>query len=104
MRARLLFLPLAGVIAAAAVLGLSMGRKTMTTTETPVIEAFAARYVSEAGPGAKRTDCTARPAASDGLWLVVSCAAQGAVAVEYFIDRFGKLAHRDGPEPFGDDL
>ncbi len=93
------FAPLIGLVAATAVIGLSLGRKAATTTETDVIEQIAAMYVTEAGPGAAITDCTARPATSDVLWLVVTCTPPGLGrgAFEYFIDRFGGLEHRIAP-------
>lgn len=87
----MLFLPLVALVAAVAVLGLSMGRKAALTTESEVIEAVAARYIGEGG--AARSDCRARPAVSDGLWLVVTCARKD-VGFEYFIDRFGRVADR----------
>ena len=90
-RSWVLFLPLVALVAAVTVLGLSMGRKAALTTESEVIEAVAERYLDEGG--AARSDCRARPAVSDGLWLVVTCARDG-VGIEYFIDRFGRVADR----------
>jgi hypothetical protein len=87
----MLLLPLVGLVAVAAVLGLSMGRKAALTTESEVIEAVAARYLDEGGSA--RRDCRARPAVSEGLWLVVTCSRAG-VGFEYFIDRFGRVADR----------
>lgn len=87
------FVPVITLIAASAVLGLSLGRKALRGTETDVIVQTADRYVAEVGGNARPSDCTARPAASDGLWLVVSCAAQGQGGRDYFIDRFGRVKH-----------
>jgi hypothetical protein len=87
----MLFLPLVALVAAVAGLGLSMGGKAALTTESEVIEAVAARYLDEGGTA--RRDCLARPAVSDGLWLVVTCSREG-VGFEYFIDRFGRVADR----------
>lgn len=81
------FAPLIGLIAAAAVIGLSLGRRAADMTEAEVMSRVAARYVAEAGPGAASHDCAARLATSDKLWMVVSCAGR-----DYFIDRFGKVA------------
>ncbi|MHA7849860.1 hypothetical protein [Roseovarius sp.] len=90
----LFFVPLAALVAVAAGIGLLLGGRAVLTTETDVIEAVADRYLAEAGAGAERTDCQARIAQSDGLWLVVICEdAQGA-GYEYFIDRFGRVADR----------
>lgn len=84
-------MPLVALVAALTVLGLSMGRKVALTTESDVIEKVAALYVEEGG--AARSDCHARPARSEALWLVVTCAREG-TSIEYFIDRFGRVADR----------
>ena len=90
----LIFLPLVALIAGVAVFGLILGGRAVTTTETEAIERMASRYLDEAGKGAELSDCAARPAASEDLWLVVTCGAH-----EYFVDPYGRLAHRNGPEP-----
>lgn len=84
MPRRLIFLPVLALVAAVAVLGLLLGGRVATTTETEVIDRVADRYVSETG--ATRSDCAARPAASADLWLVVACAGH-----EYFVDSFGRV-------------
>ncbi|MEM7075614.1 MAG: hypothetical protein AAGA28_06905 [Pseudomonadota bacterium] len=88
------FLPLAGLLIGGATLAYMMGVRASRTTETEVIERVAAAYVSEAGNAADRTDCRAVPAQSPGLWLVVICERQNGAGVEYFIDRFGRVADR----------
>jgi hypothetical protein len=90
----LLFVPLAALVAVAAGIGLLLGGRAVLTTETDVIEAVADRYLAEAGAGAERTDCQARVAQSDGLWLVVICENAEGAGYEYFIDRFGRVADR----------
>jgi len=92
MPRRLIYLPLLGLVAAAAALGLLLGGRVVATTETEVIDRVAARYVAETG--AARTDCHATPAQSAGLWLVVTCAGADGGRVEYFIDRFGDVTDR----------
>ena len=87
------FLPVIALVAATAVIGLSLGRKAVRGAETDVIVQIAARYVAQAGGNARPTDCTARPAASQGLWLVITCAAPGREGQEYFIDSFGGVQH-----------
>lgn len=89
----LIVLPVLALIAVVAGLGLMLGRRAVTTTETQVIDRIAARYLIEAGPGALSGDCAARPAVSPGLWLVVTC---GEYA--YFVDAYGRLVHRNAPE------
>jgi len=88
----LFFTPLLALVLAVAGIGLLLGARLVLTTETDVIERVAARYVAEASPQAQLSDCQARPAQSDGLWLVVVCAsAQGQGGVAYFVDRFGRV-------------
>lgn len=93
MSRRLFFLPVVALIAAVAGIGLMLGGRAALTTETEVIEQVAARYLAEAGAGAARSDCAARPAASADLWLVVICG-----RFEYFVDAYGRLAHVNTPE------
>ncbi|MCR9147083.1 MAG: hypothetical protein NXH74_07760 [Rhodobacteraceae bacterium] len=82
--------PLLAVALGGVALALLLGGRAVTTTETEVIERVAARYMAEGG--AARSDCHARPAQSDGLWLVVICEAGDGGGMEYFIDRFGRVA------------
>ena len=81
---RAIWLPVVGLAAAVAGLGLLLGGRAATTTETEVIERVAARYVTETG--AAPEDCAARPAESAGLWLVVACAGHA-----YFVDPYGRV-------------
>lgn len=87
-------LPLLAVVAAGIGLALLLGWRAATTTETDVIEKVAALYVADVGDTAQRTDCSARPALSDGLWLVVTCAGSAGKGVDYFIDRYGRIVDR----------
>ena len=84
MPRRLIYLPLLGLMAVVAGLGLMLGGRAASTTETEVIERVAARYVAETGAAA--TDCAARPAVSAGLWLVVACRHHA-----YFVDSYGRV-------------
>ncbi|MEM9843869.1 MAG: hypothetical protein AAF965_03660 [Pseudomonadota bacterium] len=90
----MLFLPLMAFVAALAGLAFMLGVRTATTTETEVIDRIAQLYTQEAAKGAARTDCKAVPAQSSGLWLVVICERPGGQGIEYFIDRFGRIADR----------
>lgn len=92
MSRRLIFLPFVGLVLLTAALALLLGGRAATTTETEVIERVAALYLEEAGDRAARTDCRAVPAQSEGLWLVITCAATDGTGFEYFIDRFGRVA------------
>lgn len=82
--------PLLAVSLGGVALALLLGGRAVTTTETQVIEQVVARYLAEGG--AARSDCQARPAQSEGLWLVVICEPGGGGGMEYFIDRFGRVA------------
>ncbi|WP_397544344.1 hypothetical protein [Roseovarius salis] len=90
---RLLVAPLLAVVLAGAGLAAVLGVRRVTTTETEAITRAAELYVAAAGPGADRTDCQARPARSEGLWLLVVCAGRGG-GMAYFIDDFGRVADR----------
>lgn len=94
----MLFVPLMALVAAVAGIGLMLGGRSVGTTETEVIERFAARYLAEAGAEAALSDCTARPAQSEGLWLVVACDLRGGSRYEYFVDAYGRLAHANRVE------
>ena len=89
---RLALIPLMAMVAAGLALALLLGARAASTSETEVIEQVAARYVAEAGSGARLADCQAVPAQSPGLWLVVICLPQDGGGMEYFIDRFGRIA------------
>ena len=86
-------LPLSLLVLALAGLGFLLGKRFVTTTETEVIERIAVDYVDKMGGGAKRTDCAARPAQSEGLWLVISCQPPLGDGIDYFVDRYGRVAH-----------
>ncbi|NKX44320.1 hypothetical protein [Roseicyclus persicicus] len=75
-----LILPLAGLVTAAGAFGLWQGLRAVPPTETEIILAAAARYVAETGGAA--TDCAGRPAAVEGVRLVVTCGADWALAVD----------------------
>ena len=66
---------------------LSRDRGTVTITETDVINAGVVRYLDTTGPGARATDCLARP--GQGVWLVVTCTG-AAGRFDYAVDRFGR--------------
>lgn len=66
-------LPLVALTALAAIGFYRLGQQRAGLTETDVIEAVAKRYVGEAGAGAARADCAARPSDDAGIWLVVTC-------------------------------
>ena len=73
-----------GLVTAGAAFGLWLGLRAVPPGETEMIEAAATRYVAETG-GA-RTDCAGRPAAVEGVWMVVTCGPDWALA----LDRWGR--------------
>mgnify|MGYP001604172000 CR=1 FL=1 len=97
---RLQVLSLSGLLLAAAGLGLALGLGAVPPGETEIIEAAAARYVAETG-GAP-TDCAARPAAIDGVRLIVTCGTGGADAWVEALDGWGTpvavALDAEGPE------
>lgn len=89
--ARALWLPVLALCGVAGALGVTLGLRAAAVGETPVIEAMAARYLTQAGAGARATDCHARPAPG-GMpgWLVVTCG-RGGNLHEYHVNRLGWL-------------
>jgi hypothetical protein len=75
------------LLLAAAVIGLIWGLRALPPGETEIIEAAAARYVAETG-GAP-TDCAARPAALEGVRLIVTCGTPGTAPWVEAVDRRG---------------
>ena len=81
-----------------AVIGFRYGSKAVSTTETEVINRYAAQYLEDAGEGAELTDCIAYPSSELGIWLVVSCAPPlRALPFEYHVNRVGSLGYFDRP-------
>ena len=82
-----------------AVIGFRFGAKALGTTETEVINRYAALYLEDAGAGAALTDCVAYPSDALGVWLVVRCAPLSrAGAYEYHVNRVGGLAFMHTPK------
>ena len=92
-----LFLPLGLVTLALGLLFFRLGWIAANLTETDVINTYAARYLQEAGPTAKASDCVARPAQAPGVWIVVTCAG-AEMRYDYYVNRFGGLRSIRGPE------
>jgi hypothetical protein len=86
-------LPLGGLVTVAAAFGLWAGLRAVPPTETEIILAQAALYVAETG--GRPTDCSARPAAVEGVRLVVTCGSDWASAV----DDWGRRVALPDPGP-----
>lgn len=90
-----IYLSLAGVVAVIGLIAFREGWIMAHLTETDAIEAYADRYVAEAGPKARRTDCVAKPGAS--VWLEIRC--EGLVGrYLYHVTRWGGLQRLDIPD------
>ncbi|MGR3435314.1 MAG: hypothetical protein ACU0CO_10560 [Shimia sp.] len=76
----------------AAILGARLGLDRAALTESDVIEALAAAYVTETG-GA-RTDCHGVPA-PDPAWITVVCGPDGAWSRS--VDRAGRVVPTPAP-------
>lgn len=94
MSRRLFFLPLIGLIAFAAYLGLRAGE---VPTETDIINRYAAAYVAQAGTGAQLTDCAATTHPDDAVRMVINCAHPSGVLITYYVGHRGEAL----PEPIG---
>lgn len=91
--------PFGALVLFFAVIGFRYGAMALSTTETEVINRYAAQYLEDAGGSAALTDCVAYPSDDLGIWLVVRCAApQRAQAYEYFVNRVGGLEYRHTPK------
>lgn len=78
---------LAVLLVLAGAIGLGLGLRAVPPGETEIIEAAAARYVAQTG-GAP-TDCAARPAAVEGVRLIVTCGTDPAEAWVEALDDWG---------------
>lgn len=94
MTRRLFFITFFAFLVCTAVIALLLGKRSAQASETEVIERVAATYLTEADTGAKRTDCRAVPAQSDGLWLVVICTRGDGAGFEYFVNDLGRISYR----------
>lgn len=85
------FAPLGLLILALGLWGFRLGWIAATITETDVIETYTAHYLQTQGATARATDCSARPAPDNDVWIVVRCAAASGARFEYPVDRWGRL-------------
>ncbi len=89
------FVPISALVAALGVWAFRLGWIAATLTETDVILAYSARYLEEAGTGARLTDCTAQPGTVKRIWILVTCIGADGVRYDYPVDRFGRLIEFD---------
>jgi len=75
-----LFAPFAGLVILAGVLGYRLGQAG-PPSETAVINHWADVYVAQAGGAAVPTDCVARPDPRPAVWMVMTCARDGAQTI-----------------------
>ena len=93
---RTVFLVTLALCAVGAAMGLRLGWRYATLTETEVIDAAVTDYMAhEASLGheASGKDCAARPGEGK-LWVIVLCVSHSdpkAVRTEYYISRWGRM-------------
>ncbi|MCH2095225.1 MAG: hypothetical protein MK160_08945, partial [Rhodobacteraceae bacterium] len=95
----LFWTPFAVLTLAAAMFGFQYGWIVWHSTETDVINRFAASYVAQTG--APATDCRALPGENEHIWLVVICGPvpfNPTQQYEYHVNRLGALVHFEGPQ------
>lgn len=90
-----LYIGIGGLLAILGLIAFREGWVAARLTETDAITAYAARYVDEAGTGASRNDCVARP--GDGVWLEIICDGIAGRYV-YHVTRWGTLQRREAPD------
>lgn len=90
-----IYLSLAGGMAIIGLVAFREGWIMARLTETDAINAYAARYVQEAGPGAARRDCVAQP--GKRVWLEVRCDGLMGRYV-YHVTRWGGLQRFEAPD------
>ena len=97
MRSWLWWVPLGALVVLGAAQAFRLGWIAAHLTETDAIAVYAARYVAQAGPAARETDCVAMP--GQDVWLVLRCGRDGKYR-GYWINRFGGLEREAGPGPW----
>jgi hypothetical protein len=95
------FLPLALLVIAGALYAFRLGWIAANITETDAIQAYAARYVALAGPGARASDCLAIPGETRGVWITVLCAPETGPGWRFDVGRLGGLVRMTGPGDAG---
>ena len=88
-------LSLGVVLLVVAVYAFRLGWIAANLTETEAIDAYAARYLSDAGEGARAEHCFAEPGDVYGVWIAVTCVMPGETGLiySYYVNRFGGLSH-----------
>ncbi|MFK7765104.1 MAG: hypothetical protein AB8B62_17710 [Roseobacter sp.] len=101
--------PLVVVTLACALFWFRMGWIAAFTTETEVINTYAARYLENrkrdgTAEGAKPTDCAAYPGQAPGIWLVIRCGPtpfDPTRHYEYHVNRLGNFEYGWNPHSEG---
>lgn len=84
------FAPLGLLILLSGVWAFRQGWIAATISETDVIEAWSAHYVTRE-VGARRSDCSARPGSSGDVWILVTCVHSDGRRFDFPTDRLGRL-------------
>lgn len=86
----LLWTPIAALTVVTALVGLRAGWLHSNLNESDVINRAAQSYL-QGGQGRRPSDCSAQPARTQGLWLVVTCVSVTGAQEIYHATRGGDL-------------
>lgn len=92
------FLPLALIVALAALYAFRLGWLAANLTEGDAIRVYAERYRALAGPQARMADCVAVPGQGGWVWITVICAPPGGPGWRFDVNRLGGLVDMTGPD------
>lgn len=92
------FVPLGLLVVLVGLWAFRQGWVAATISETDVIEAWTAYYISEEA-GARRSDCSARPGRTDDVWLLVTCLHADGRRFDFPTDRLGRLVPASDASP-----
>ncbi|MGR3494244.1 hypothetical protein [Citreimonas sp.] len=92
------FLPLALIVALAALYAFRLGWLAANLTEGDAILVYAERYRALAGPQARVSDCVAVPGQGGWVWITVICGPQDGPGWRFDVNRLGGLVDMTGPE------
>ena len=89
------FIPFAGLVVVAGIIGYRMGQ---VPGETEIITRYAATYVAMAGDGAAPTDCAATIHPDPAIRMVINCANPSGLTTTFYVGPRGEaLPPPQGP-------
>lgn len=91
----ILIIPLLIIGGLLAIVGLRLGVMVATTSETDVINRYAAKYVATYPETGAIEDCHGLPGEGRGVWIIVVCSEdRPATRMEYRVNRLGGLERK----------